>query len=134
MQAIRIILLLAVFGASGCRKDADNTNNNGLAGKWLLVEIYDGYVNGGSFSWHPVAAANAYRLEFTDTGGYTRTDNSNPVCSGSYQLNADSTLLITSSCQTVTERARLTLSSSTNIILDYQGIEGVVRYKFKAVP
>ena len=129
------IAFLLVLSSCSKEKVEEKTGNNGLVGKWRLVERYDGYVNGGSFTWQSVAAANSHTLEFTANGQFFKVEASgtNPSCSGTYQLSNSNLLQITSSCQTETG-TKISELTNQNLILDYQVREGIIRYKYMAVP
>jgi hypothetical protein len=124
-----IILFLTTIS---CKKSVEN---NGLIGNWKLVEQYNGYVNGGNFQWNSVPSANSHILSFTASGDYQRTETINGTqfnCAGTYLLQADNTLEINSSCNTVTEKAFVSELTSKVLIIDRSVIEGVIRYKYSA--
>ena len=134
---MRFSLLFLFFGfllltPFSCRKPIENTR--GIIGNWKLVELYDGYTNGGNFRWNAVPAEDAHVLSFSDDGIYLKTSTVNgaPVyCSGTYNLQANNSLEINSTCNTVTERAVVSELTSKILILDRSGIEGLIRYKYK---
>ena len=119
---------------TSCDKEKEIVENQGPNGKWRLTEYYDGYANGGSFSWHAISLNNSHSLEFTTNGQYIKHPNSNStqVCSGTFRLLSDSTLEINSNCQTITERAKITQLTNSILIIDYSVIEGTIRYKYTA--
>ena len=134
LRLLLYVTFLLVLSSCTKEKEEENTGNNGLIGKWKLIEKFDGYVGGGGFTWQPVAAANSHTLEFTATGQYIKKDagGSNPPCSGTYQRISPDVVEINSNCQTVVERTKISELTNRNLILDYQGREGVIRYKYAA--
>lgn len=127
---ISIFLIIAfTFAQWGCKKET----NNGILGKWKLVAVFDGYANGGNFKWTNVALENSHILDFRDNGQYLRQENingNNQPCTGTFILQTDNNLEINSTCNTVTERMKISELSSTILIIDRQGFEGIVRYKY----
>lgn len=105
----------------------------GLVGKWIEVEVFQGYVNGGSFNWHLVAGENATVIEFAANGGYRESD-ANKNCTGTYMMLAGDSLEITSSCQTATRRYYISELTTNTLIIDVQVREGVVREKYHRQP
>lgn len=131
MKKVLFYLLLSTLTFSSCKKDT----NNGLLGKWKLIEVYDGYGNGGNFKWNTVSTDNSHTLDFTNNGQYFRKENkngNNQDCSGTYLLQSDNTLEINSNCNTVTEKMKISELSSVLLIIDRQVIEGKIRYKYSA--
>jgi hypothetical protein len=115
-----------------CKK---SVQNNGLIGNWKLVEIYDGYLNGGNFQWNPVHSAYSHILSFTANGTYLKTEMINGTqfnCTGTYLLHANNMLEINSNCNTGTEKVFVSELTSKTLILNASGIEGVIRYKYLA--
>jgi hypothetical protein len=124
-------LLLLTLLLSSCKKDT----NKGLFGKWKLIEVYDGYANGGNFQWNTVSINNSHTLEFTSNGEYFRKENqngNNQACIGTYLVQSGNQLEINSNCNTVTEKMNITELSSVLLIIDRQVIEGKIRYKYAA--
>ena len=116
-----------------CKKD--KANDDSLIGKWKLTEIYNGYVMGGCFCWTQVPSVNADMLEFFVTGRYklTRSQLSSiSGCSGTYRVLNDTTIAMTYDCQMdPTREFNHKISRQPGkFIIDYQGIEGVIRYKY----
>ena len=127
-------IIIACFPAVlySCKKE-DVVDNNGLTGRWLLVEVYSGYTNGGNFKWNSVPFQNSHSLEFTADGKYIRRENSGvglPECTGTWQLLPDMTLAVNSSCENAT--MKISELTNTSLIIDYQVREGVIRYKYAA--
>jgi len=101
-----------------------------------LTETYDGYVMGGSFTWRKRPAGYEKNLTFYANGQFEEIEDSNGFirkCTGTYTSQADSTLLRNSTCNTVTDRFKITEQTNTTLILDVQVIEGVIRFKYIAV-
>jgi len=124
---INIFLFSILFFS--CEKETNNT----IYGKWELIEIFNGYVNGGDFKWIGVSKENSHIIELAANGGFIRTQNTNGnnlQCKGTYLLNSDSTLEINTNCNIVPERFKLTESSKNVIMLDMRVREGVIRFKY----
>jgi hypothetical protein len=82
-----------------------------------------------------IPSANADQLEFLITGKYKLTKSllaSSTGCSGNYRLLTDSTIVFTYDCQAdpTQEITRKYSRTINELIIDYQGIEGVIRYKY----
>lgn len=109
--------------------------NNGIAGKWKLIAVFDGYVNGGNFQWNQVIPENSHTLKFTSDGSYQKAEMANGSqlnCTGTYVVKINNEIEITSICNTVTEKAFISELSPTILILDCSVIEGKIRYKYAA--
>ncbi len=125
-------LVVTLFMLS-CKKE--KTNNNSLVGKWKTIETYQGYLMGGCFCWKLVESQDAPILEFSALGRYTLTQPphfSVSGCSGNYRIVNDSTLSMTYECQSdpTLEVNRPFTKDGNILIIDYQGFEGVIRYKY----
>ena len=132
MKRFFLILLTFVVLLISCKKDSDNN----ILGKWKLVEVYDGYVNGGNFRWNNVANENSHTLEFSANGQYLRKENQNgnvQQCVGTYTVDTENLLEINSSCNTVTEKIQITELTSASLIIDRQVREGKIRYKYSLI-
>jgi hypothetical protein len=132
MYRVLLIVLLVTFVS--CKKD--KANQDSLIGKWRLTEVYQGYAMGGCFCWYQVPTANADVLEFYFPGKYKLTKSllsSSTGCSGNYRVLNDTTIAMTYDCQSdPTREFNHKYSMSFNeFIIDYQGIEGVIRYKYR---
>jgi hypothetical protein len=137
----KLILFAACISASlySCNKNQDVKDqepiieNNGLYGKWRLIEVFPGYANGGDFKWHKIDLANSHSLEFNFNGDFTRIGGVNegsPVCTGTYQVFPDTKIRFYANCN-VFGWVYITESTNTSLIFDQQGIEGPTRYKYK---
>jgi hypothetical protein len=129
----RLLLMLSLVLLASCKKDEANPDT--LLGKWKLIEIYQGYAMGGCFCWNQVPSLNADILEFYITGKYKLTKSvvsSSTGCSGNYRVLSDTTIALTYNCQVDPnqEFTRKYSRSANEFIIDYQGIEGVIRYKY----
>ena len=129
-----IFLIIISFFLFSCKKEKNN--NTSLVGKWKIIEMYEGYVMGGCFCWKPVESENAATIEFSAFGTYRLTQPvhfSVPSCSGTYRVVNDSTLATTSDCQIDPsgEILRSMEKNGNTLIIDYQGFEGVIRYKYR---
>ena len=127
-------VLVVVLFMFSCKKE--KANNDSLIGKWKLTGIYHGYVMGGCFCWYDVPDANADMLEFFITGRYELKKSllsSSTGCSGRYRVVTDTTIALTYECQAnpSDEIIRKYTKTINELIIDYQSIEGVVRYRYK---
>jgi hypothetical protein len=59
-----IFAMLAITTIASCKK-ADIIEKVGIVGKWQLIEVFNGYANGGDFTWSPVSIDNAHTITFT---------------------------------------------------------------------
>lgn len=121
--------IIICFIISGC---SDDNNKPGIVGEWKLTEIYDGYANGGNFTWTSVPDTYYEFINFTSNGQYFKSgdlDGTQTQCNGTYQLLPDNILQIESSCQTVLVNHKIELTEKT-LIIDIQVIEGVIRRKY----
>ncbi|MBN9350716.1 MAG: hypothetical protein J0H55_08520 [Chitinophagaceae bacterium] len=127
------VLALLSLSIASCKKQKV-AENNGIVGKWLFTELFDGYANGGSFKWNDISFENSHTISFDSAGHFYKHDNSNanPDCSGSYRWDLPGILIINSSCSTVEERWTVSEMTSQMLIIDIQGIEGISRYKYMA--
>jgi hypothetical protein len=134
-QFISLLAIFILINSFSCTKEKI-FQNEGIVGKWQLTEVYDGYANGGSFSWNKVSEEYSHSLKFSASGEYSRIENSGnggQECSGTYVLDAANNLDIKTNCQTLTEVMKISELTNSNLIIDRQGIEGIIRYKYKAV-
>ena len=129
----RITLMLTIFIMtilSSCKKD--KTQNDRILGNWKLVENYDGYANGGTFTWHAVANDDSHILTFSPNGQYKKIQNFNgsQECMGTYTLLNSVNLEINSNCNTVTQKVTISELTQTTLIIDEQVREGKIRDKY----
>ena len=76
---------------------------------------------------------DAGRIGVSDLKIYTKTDNSNSTpqsCTSTYFLISRDTLVVNSPCVVVPSKTFVSELNTRNLILDYQGREGVIRYKY----
>ncbi|MFC4262650.1 hypothetical protein ACFOWM_07165 [Ferruginibacter yonginensis] len=133
MKTYFLCLLLFVATFSSCKKD---NVNNGIIGKWKLIEVYDGYANGGNFQWNNISNDYSHSLEFSENGQYLRQENingNNQQCIGTYILQTDNNLEINSNCNTAIEKMKISELTTTILIIDRQVIEGKIRYKYTTI-
>ncbi len=129
MKKYFIFLLSFIVLFSSCKKDS----NKGILGKWKLIEVYNGYANGGNFQWNNISNENSHTLNISDNGQYLRQENlggNSQQCVGTYILQADNNLEINTNCNSVTEKMKISEVTSTVLIIDRQVIEGKIRYKY----
>ncbi len=132
MKLIIIFSCILFSGLASCKKETVLKNET-IVGKWKLVQTYDGYGNGGSFTWTNTPENYSKQIEFTATGQFYESYNlggSLQTCTGTYQILADSTLEKKSSCSTMTESNKISKKSNTILILNYQGREGLMKEKY----
>lgn len=105
-----------------------------LQGKWLLVEYYDGYVNGGHLQWSPVPQAYSHTLQFGSDELYIKTSLADgSSCNGSYELLPSSQLNIYTTCQLVGETMIVSYINNGVLIIDRNVREGKTRFKYMIV-
>ena len=124
---IAITILMILFS---CKKE---TGNGNLIGKWNLIEVYDGYANGGQFKWNKISEESAHYLDFKNDGGYYKKENANGnfnECTGTFKIQNFNQLEINSNCNIGIERGTISELSISQLIIDRQGIEGIIRYKY----
>ena len=134
LYLIFIFVAFSLTTISSCKK-TDNIENAGIIGKWELKEMYNGYANGGNYSWNTVSVDNSHTLTFRQNGEYYLKQNvngNNQECFGTYILQPSNNLEITSSCNSLTEKGFISELTPTLLILDRSGIERVIRYKYSA--
>ena len=125
-----LFAVLIVFGACS---DESRTIENFPVGKWKLKEIFDGYANGGTFTWNDVPNGYSEIIEFTYDLKYSESFYSfqhQKQCTGSYRILSDDLIEIESSCQTVVYQIRIDKVNQTTLVINRQGREGVIRFKY----
>ena len=132
----RIIVILTISlltFITACKKDsADNAKM--IIGKWKLIEVYDGYANGGNFMWNTVENSNSHVLTFSQNGQYNKKENFNSQeCIGTYVLLNSTNLEINTNCNTSTEKIAISELTNTTLIVDRQVIEGKIKYKYSSI-
>ncbi len=130
---IAAIPFLFLVVLSSCKK-TEGIQNQGIVGNWLLTEVYDGYANGGSFKWNNVSLEDSHTLTFTPDGKFTRQENETgnfQKCSGTYEF-LYSKVVVSTFCEILPDTLTISELKPTSLIIDRQGIEGTIRYKYKA--
>ena len=118
---------------TACSKEP-SIQNDGIAGKWRLVKQYEGYVNGGTFTWQTIGVDDSNTLTFLQNGEYRKKANAGgnfQECAGTYTLQS-SALEINSNCNSSFEKLLITELTTTSLILDEPVIEGKIRYQYTA--
>jgi hypothetical protein len=136
MKLWLFILAALIFAAISSCKKTESIENVGLVGKWQLKEVFDGYANGGHFQWNNVSKDDSHSLEFAANGQFFRKENKNgnfQECTGTYQFQTDNNLEINSICSTTIEEMKVNELTSTILIINRQGREGTIRYKYSAI-
>jgi hypothetical protein len=125
-----IIMLCAMTSCS--KKEANITPEPQLFGKWQAVEQYNSYLNGGDFQWHTIQAGAL--LEFKRNGDYIKMELSNAPCTGKFAWQQlDKSIELNISCQVNKMIQKYSELNDNTLILDYQGREGIIRYKYKRI-
>jgi hypothetical protein len=122
------VLVLAICFYS-CKR---NLTSPSIIGNWRSVECFVTDPNSQS-RWIKVTPEDLQEIEFASSGAYletNRSDTSKIECSGTYTVVVENSIKISSNCQT--EPYSLTISelSSSTLILDNIGREGVTRMKY----
>ncbi len=129
-----LLLFLFLLILTGCKKDEKLTGQD-ITGKWYLVESFDGYVNGGSFTWKDVSEPDSHQLLFSSDGKYLKQENDTHAfqkCAGTYNILPENKLELVSNCNT-SELITVSELTPKMLILEVQVREGVIRYKYKAI-
>ena len=127
---IAITISMILFS---CKKE---TGNDNIIGKWNLIEVYDGYANGGQFKWNKISPESAHNLDFKNNGGYYKKENANgnfKECTGTFKIQNSNRLEINSNCNIGIEEGTISELSTRQLIIDRQGREGIIRYKYNVV-
>lgn len=127
------VVMMLILGIS-CKKSQDFMNAT-LVGKWKLSEKYYGYYNGGDFKWHSYPYYQD--VVFKQNGDYEENKNDGVFsrkCVGSYYVQTPTFISINSSCNTSLIDYNITEQTSTTLIIDFQVHEGIIRYKYIAIP
>ncbi|HAO03104.1 MAG: hypothetical protein IPO46_09270 [Chitinophagaceae bacterium] len=126
------LVLLAV--CTSCNKE-NVIKNNGIYGKWQYKEVYDGYFNGGNFTWTKITTDNSHTREFKNNGQFIQKEDKNGdyrVCTGNFQYQTDS-LYINSNCISTMQVNFVSELTATTLIIDQPVDEGVIRLKYVAI-
>jgi hypothetical protein len=118
---------------ASCKKE-NEIKNNGLIGKWQLIETLDTF-NGGS-TWVNVPAEGGHTLEFKSDGTLIKREIPGgivAICTGEYLSLPDNMIKVNSPCNPPDEMIRISALSPIQLILDRQGTESVIKYKYRAV-
>lgn len=123
--------LLTIIGLMvfGCTEDG---NKSEIVGEWKLIEVYNGYTQGGNSSWTTVPSKYSEIIRFTSKELYFENIDSKYLqreCTGTYRLLSDNLLEIESNCQTGLVQHEIELRQET-LIIDIQEIEGIIRKKY----
>lgn len=131
MNRILLSILVVCLTTISCKKEKNY--NDRILGKWKLVEIYDGYLNGGKFQWNNIPNESSHTLIFNNNGQYILKEDINgnySQCNGTYILKSDYNLELNSNCNYLTEKMKISEIQSSIIIIDRNVIEGTIRYKY----
>lgn len=133
MKNLFLLLACMITVLTSCKKE-NEVKNNGLIGKWQLVATLDTF-NGGS-TWVNVPAEGAHTLEFKTDGTLIKLEipgGINAICTGGYLALPDNMIQVNSPCNPPNEMIRVSALSPVQLILDRQGIESIIRFKYRAV-
>ncbi len=119
MKTITALFLVLILFS--CGKESFK-GNNGITGKWKLKEQTSGLgINGGT--WIPVSSGYVKQLQFFANGAFQEYETTRQVprtCDGTYQLNADSLLVIHSACETSADTIAILIISKMQLQLMYR--------------
>jgi hypothetical protein len=127
-----LVAVLISFVVASCTKD-NVTDEEQLSGKWRLVETFNGYANGGDFTWNPVSIDYLELVEFKENGQYAKFvsfSGSVQNCIGSYNYSPGQSLQINSSCNQSAQILQVTELANATLILNSQVREGYIGYKY----
>ena len=132
-QTIFIWTISLLTFITGCKKDSSD-NARELIGKWKLVEVYNGYANGGNFMWNTVSDTDSHVLTFSQNGQYNKKENFNSQeCIGTYVLLNSTNLEVNTNCNTSIEKMIISELTNTTLIFDTQVREGKIKYKYSSI-
>jgi hypothetical protein len=124
-------LFMLMLAMQSCTKTHEPCES--LVGKWTLLETFDGYVNGGNFRWNRVVPWYSTTLQINADSTFVETTphtgQAPTTCTGTVRLQ-DSTLTMFTNCNTSPLPYKISSRQCSEIILDYQVREGVIRYKY----
>ena len=123
------IVFIAIIIQS-CHKDNEVFKNNGIIGKWKLLETYDGY-QGGNYKWNKTPENRV--IEFTIENKYFEYSDNQISCQGSYTSLSDKQINMNNSCSTDIYTINLSELTETYLIIDHIGREGITRDKYIAI-
>ena len=114
-----------------CKKEKE-IENSSIVGRWQLESVFNGYANGGNFQWNNVAVENSHILFFTKDELYNQKSvrGNGKECNGTYYLSDSDTLEINSDCNLHTLKMFVSELTDKSLILDFQGIEGIIRDRY----
>ncbi len=133
MKNLILLLPCMITVLTSCKKE-NEVKNDGLIGKWQLVATLDTFYGNGN--WDKVPAEGAHTLEFKTDGSFIKLEISggfNAICTGEYLSLPDNMIRVNSPCNPPNEMIKVSALSPTQLILDRHGIEGVIKFKYKAV-
>lgn len=122
-----VILVAVVF--MSCNKNIDLENET-LIGKWKLVKVFKEYENSGTFSWN--YSTSPKEIQFLSNGEFTETFNDGKVneCMGTYEVFSGNKMKINSSCGKTTETLVISEQYRSNLVIDRQLTDGVIRERY----
>lgn len=121
-------LLCTVFLFS-CKKSETSVASK-LTGKWKLIQVYDGYVMGGSFIWKDVPPGSNNTIEFFSSGKFNEIMSPTISCYGTYQTTAENEIELHSSCYLSPYTKEISQLSFRYLILTANVIEGKISFKY----
>jgi hypothetical protein len=128
MKTLRFIFVCFILPISfySCKKD----NEVHITGKWISQEYYNGYVDGGDFTWHSIDDQYKRTIEFTSDGRYFEATGFGS-CNGTYTVtNHD--IIINTSCGLYSSSFYFGLR--TNILIFNNFVrEGFVKIKYTKI-
>ena len=133
MKNLFLIVACIITVLTSCKKE-NAVKNTGLIGKWQLVATLDRF-NGGS-GWVNVPAQGAPTLEYKTDGSFIKLELAggiNAICTGEYLSLPDNMIKVNSPCNPPDEMIKISALSPTQLILERQRIDDVIKLKYKAV-
>jgi hypothetical protein len=121
------VIMASLLCLTSCKKE---NLSQSLVGKWKAVERFNGYADGGDFTWKEVPNTYQFIIEFFNNGQYIETDPSGATYSGSYQLINNNQIRFIATGSTGYSDLYFALLPNANLIINYQVREGVIKEKY----
>jgi len=122
-----ILLLISLLPVAPDYGQSKKIGKVSITGKWKLIEIFQGYHNGGDFKWKK-PAGNSYTYQFSKNGSFEQ-DGVSAACLPATFIQKRSLLIISYSCSKVDTSYIEKLSADTLIIRN-KVLEGITKLKF----
>lgn len=122
-------ILLCTVILFSCKKSETSVDSK-LTGKWKLIQVYDGYLMGGSFTWKNVPPDTKNTIQFLSSGKFNEIMSPTVSCYGTYQTTTDNKIEINSNCYLSPYTREISELSFRYLILTANVIEGKISYKY----